>query len=448
MFELRGRTNQFCDCLGRRDFLQAGFLGLGGLSLGNLLRARATAAPRHGGTTGTKKSTSVILVWLGGGPPHIDTWDMKPEAPLEVRGEFSPIDTCLPGLSFCEHLPHSARVMDRCALIRSMTHGDADHASASHYLLTGHEPSLVGKSNEMPSYGSITAKECGPRRPGLPAYVAIPEPPGSGYAGFLGQAYNPFAVGGDPNDPAYRIRDLSTGDDLGLGRIEDRISLLSRLDKLRRAADNSGAMAGLDAFHHQAFDMITSTAAQKAFDLAQESPATRDRYGRSTFGQSLLLARRLVEAGVTFVTVKNNGWDTHQNNFRTMRNEKLPEIDRPWAALVEDLYERGLDRDTLVILMGEFGRSWFITPPTSGREHWPQCYSLLVAGGGMKVGQVIGKSDRKGAYPADRPVTPEDFLQTVYGFLGIDSSIEYLSSDGARPFKLLNGGRRITELTG
>lgn len=442
MLEFLGRSNNFCDST-RRDFLQAGFLGLAGLTLGDLLRARA-AGPDLGTA---KKNTSVLLVWLGGGPSHIDMWDMKPEAPLEVRGEYTSIATSLPGMRMCEHMPHSARVMDKCTVIRSMTHGDADHASAAHYLLTGHEPSSVSKSNEMPSYGSIASKECGPRRPGMPAYVAIPEPPGSGYAGYLGQAYNPFAVGGDPSDPAYQVRDLMAAGDVGLDRIEDRIGLLGKLDGMRRAVDAAGVMEGVDAFHRQAYDMVTSRAARNAFDLNQEKPATRDRYGRSSFGQSLLLARRLVESGVTFVTVKNNGWDTHQRNFLTLRNEKLPEIDAPWGALIDDMHERGLLQDTLVILMGEFGRSWFISPPTSGREHWPQCYSLVVAGGGMKMGQVIGASDRKGAYPIDRPVTPEDFLQTVYSFLGIDSQKEYIGA-AARPFKILRSGRVIKELTG
>ncbi|MCE9603728.1 MAG: DUF1501 domain-containing protein [Planctomycetia bacterium] len=443
MLEFLGRKNRFCDAVDRRDFLQAGFLGLAGLSLGDLLRARAAnPAP-----AATKKSTSVILVWLGGGPSHIDMWDMKPDAPLEVRGEYASIATSLPGVRICEHMPHSARVMDKCALIRSMTHGDADHASAAHYLLTGHEPSSISKSNEMPSYGSIASKECGARRAGVPAYVAIPEPPGSGYAGYLGQAYNPFIVGGDPSDPAYQVRDLMTAGNLGLDRIEDRIGLLNRLDGLRRTVDNSGVMEGLDAFHHKAFEMITSPAAQRAFDLNQESAQVRDRYGRTTFGQSMLLARRLVEAGVTFVTVKNNGWDTHQRNFTTLRNDKLPEIDRPWGTFIDDMYERGLMDDTLVVLMGEFGRSWFITPPTSGREHWPKCYSLVVAGGGMKMGQVIGASDSRGAFPFDRPVTPEDFLQTVYGFLGIDTQKAYVN-DADRPFTILSGGRRIAELVG
>lgn len=440
MLEFKGKQSRFCDG-GRRSFLRAGTMAFGGMSLGTLLKARAAQAAA--GKPG--KKTSVILVWLGGGPSHLDMYDMKPEAPVEIRGEFNPIPSSLTGQFVSEHLPYTSKQIHKCSLLRSVTHGDADHASAAHYLLTGYEPTKVSTFNEMPSYGSIAAKACGPRKPGVPAYVAVPEPPGGGMAAYLGAAYNPFAVGGDPNSPGYQVRDIAKNSSLTFERLQDRSALRAQLDSLRKEVDNSGLMEGLDVFHQQAFEMVSNATAQQAFDLSRESSRTRDAYGRTSFGQSLLLARRLVEAGVTFVTVKNNGWDTHNYNFRTLRDEKLPELDRPFAALIEDMHARGLLEETLVIQMGEFGRSWFVTQQTMGREHWPKCYSVLLAGGGLKMGQVIGTSDSRGAFPIDRPITPEDLLATMYKVLGIDTQTEYLNA-ALRPFKILNSGKPIREL--
>jgi pimeloyl-ACP methyl ester carboxylesterase len=441
VLDVIGQKDRFCDGRSRRSFLRAGFLGLAGLSLADVLRVRA-AQPRS-----QVKDTSVILVWLGGGPSQLDMWDLKPNAPEDIRGEFHPIATDLKGCMLSEHLPFSAQQMRHCALLRSLTHGDADHASAGHYLLTGYEPTTRSGVNEMPSYGSIVAKECGARQRGLPAYVAIPEPPGCGKAAYLGAAYDPFAVGGDPSEANYSVRDVSLPGSLSIERINDRRALLKQLDTMRRDADRLGPMNGLDIFQQQAVEMVASPHSQRAFDLSRETEQTRDRYGRTSFGQSMLLARRLTEAGVTFVTVKNNGWDTHNHNFTTLRDQKLPELDRPWAALVEDLHERGMMDRTLVILMGEFGRSWFVTRQTSGREHWPQCYSAIVAGGGLRMGQVIGASDSRAAYPADRPIKPEDLLATMYHVLGVDPDTTYLTGSN-RPIKVLNTGRPIAELIG
>jgi hypothetical protein len=299
----------------------------------------------------------------------------------------------------------------------------------------------------MPSYGSIVAKERGPRRAGLPAYVAIPEPPRSAAAAYLGAAYNPFAVGGDPAQENYTVRNLTLPDDVGLDRFEDRRQLLAALDGVRRQRDQHPLAVGRDAFNQKAFEMLTGPGTQAAFDLGREDARVRERYGRTTFGQGLLLGRRLVEAGVTFVTVKNNGWDTHSDNFNTLKNNKLPELDRAWSALLQDIHERGLNRNVLVILLTEFGRSWFINRGNAGREHWPQCNSVLLAGGGLRVGQVVGRSDARAAYPRDRPLTPEDLLATMFQVLGIDPNIEYLN-DTQRPIKILGKGEPIQELVG
>ncbi len=424
----------------RRDFVKAGVLGLTGLSIADVLRARAAEPAKA-------KDTAVIMVWLGGGSSHIDMWDLKPDAPEEVRGEFNPISSSLTGVQVGEYLPMSAKCMDKISLVRSVTHKDSDHASASHYMLTGYEPTTGLPANEAPSIGSIVAKERGPRRAGMPGYVAVPEPPRSSLAAYLGVQYNPFSVGGDPGKEGYSVRDLIMPDGMSLARLDDRRKLLSEVDGFRREADRSGLMDGLDSFNQKAFEMVTSPAAQKAFDLTLETDKTRDRYGRTTFGQSMLLARRLIESGVTFVTVKNNGWDTHQHNFKTLKDSKLPEFDRPWSALVEDVHARGLAKNTLVVLFTEFGRSWFVSKPTSGREHWPQCNSILFTGGGLKIGQVIGASDAKAAFPKERPITPEDVISTVYHVLGVDQNIEYMN-DAKRPVKILNDGTPIRELVG
>ncbi len=427
----------------RRDFLGAGLLGFFGLTAADVLRGRAARAA----SGRPVKDTSVLLVWLGGGSSHIDMWDLKPDAPAEIRGEFQPIATNLPGVDISEHLPLSAKQMNRCALLRSVTHDDRDHASASHYLLTGHEPTSILNANETPSCGSVVARERGPRRAGLPAYVAIPEPPRSGQAGYLGAAYNPFAVGGDPAQEDYSVRNLSLSNGFPLDRLADRRRLLTALDDTRRHYEQSPQFAARDAFNEKAFDMIASPTTQAAFDLRREDVRTRARYGSTTFGQGLLLGRRLVEAGVTFVTVKNNGWDTHSDNFNTLKNQKLPELDRTWSALLQDVYDRGLDRNVLVILLTEFGRSWYINRGNAGREHWPQCNSIVLAGGGLRMGQVVGRSDSKAAWPKDRPITPEDLLATMYHFLGIDPGIEYLS-EARRPIKVLGSGKPIEELLG
>jgi hypothetical protein len=442
MLNLTSGRYRTCDGLSRRNFLKAGVLGLTGLTLGDVLRLRAEQAASGQAV----KDTNVILIWKGGGPSHLDMWDLKPEAPAEYRGEFKPIATNVPGIQVSEHLPLSARQMDKFAIVRSVTHPDAGHESASHYLLTGYRPTNDIPAQEMPSYGSITAKERGPRKPGVPAYVAVPQAPRSTASAYLGVAYNPFSVGADPNSADFSVRNLTLPNGISMGRLENRRKLLQSIDTIRRDFDQTGLMDGLDAFTRKAFEMVTSPAAQKAFAIGQESTSTRDLYGRNQVGQSMLLARRLIEAGVTFVTVSAGGWDTHANNFEALKKTKLPQFDVAWSALVQDLHARGMLQNTLVLVWGEFGRTPRINT-NAGRDHWPGAMSVVVAGGGWKMGQAIGVTDARAEYPKERPITPEDVLASMYSHLGIDPNVEY-RNEAQRPLKILNSGEPIRELVG
>jgi len=442
MLEITGGEYRGCDGVSRRRFLRAGVLGLTGLSLADMLRLRAARAE----SGQPARDTSVILIWKGGGPSHLDMWDLKPDAPVEYRGEFKPIATNVPGIEVGEHLPLSAKVMDKFAIVRSVTHPDSGHESASHYLLTGYRPTNDIPAQEMPSYGSITSRMRGPRRPGLPAYVAVPTAPRSASAGYLGVAYNPFSVGSDPNQDNFSVRNLTLPGGISLDRLQNRRGLLESIDTLRRDSDRSGLMDGLDAFTRKAFEMVTSPAAQRAFAIDKEETATRELYGRTKLGQSLLMARRLVEAGVTFVTVDAGGWDTHANNFESLKSKKLPEFDRAWAGLMQDMAQRGLMQDTLVLVWGEFGRTPRINKD-AGRDHWPGAQSVVLAGGGMTMGQAIGSSDARAELPRERPLTPEDVLATMYAHLGIDGEQEF-RNEAQRPLKILSGGTPIRELVG
>lgn len=425
----------------RRGVLRSGVLGLAGLSLADILRFRAEA----GSGTATR-DTSVILIWKGGGPSHIDLWDLKPEAPAEYRGEFKPIATNVEGISIGELLPLSARQMEHFSIVRSVTHPDSGHESASHYLLTGYRPTNDIPAQEMPSYGSIAARVRGPRRPGLPAYVTLPKTPRSAGAGYLGVAYNPFDLGGDPNSERFSVRNLTLPSGIDLGRLGGRRRLLDAIDTFRRDSDRSGLMDGLDAFTLKAFEMVTGPSARKACAIAEEDMATRDLYGRNPLGQAMLLARRLVEAGVTFVTVDAGGWDTHANNFERLKSKNVPPFDQAWAALMQDMHRRGLFQDTLVLVWGEFGRTPRINPG-AGRDHWPGAQSVVLAGGGFGMGQVIGTTDAKAEAPRDRPITPEDVLATMYHHLGIDTEQEF-DNEAKRPLRILNSGEPIRELLG
>jgi hypothetical protein len=428
--------------LTRRNLLRVGALGLTGLTLADRLRLRA-AAGTETGDRGTV-DTAVILVWLSGGPSHIDTYDPKPDAPAEFRGEFHPIATCVPGIQFSEHLPLQARLMDRVAIVRSAAHTNGGHGMGAHWMMTGYVPSVETTDNLNPSCGSVAARLRGARTPSLPAYVCLPDRGPCANAAYLGVAYNPFTPGGDPSDPEFQVRNLRPPPRVDARRLESRRALLGDLDTLRRDVDIAGSAEGYDRFYRDAMEIVTGPACRDAFDIGKEDPRLRDRYGRNPVGQSALLARRLVEAGVTFATVTFDGWDTHGNNFQELKGNLLPRYDQAVATLIEDLHERGLDRKVLIVAMGEFGRTPRINDQ-AGRDHWPGAMSVLYSGGGLKMGQVVGATDAKGEAPKLRPIGPQDILATVYHTLGIDYRREFRDG-GQRPIPVLNDGRPIAEL--
>ncbi len=440
MLEVNGPGYRCCDGVTRRSFLRVGFLGLAGLTLADHLRLRAAAAEAGQPT----KDTAVILLWLGGGPSHLDMYDLKPEAPVEFRGEFKPIPTNVPGIQVGEHLPLQARHMDKMAVVRSVMHTNAGHGMGTHWMMTGYVPTIEINDNLNPSCGSVVAKMRGANAPRLPAYVCLPNPPPSANAAYLGVAYNPFSPGDDPSSAGFRVRDLQLPPRLDLDRFRNRRELLAGVDTLRRDVDTQGTAEGYDRFYRDAFDIVTSADCRRAFDIHQEDPKVRDRYGRDSWGQSTLLARRLVEAGVTYVTVNMGGWDTHSNNFNELKTRLLPRYDRALAALLEDLHDRGLSQKVLVMTYGEFGRTPRINPQ-AGRDHWPGAMSVVLAGGGLKMGQMIGSTDPKAEYPKTRTVGPQDVLATMYHVLGIDFHHEFYDA-ARRPIAILNEGQPIEEL--
>jgi hypothetical protein len=441
MLDLLGPAYRSCDGVSRRGFLKAGFLGLAGLTLADHLRLKAQAADAGKPT----KDTAVILLYMDGGPSHMDIWDLKPEAPVEFRGDFKAISTSAPGMQICEHLPRQARVMDRMAVVRSLSHNNAGHGMGTQWMMTGYVPTVDTTENQYPSCGSITARLRGANAPRLPAYVCLPDRAAAGDAAYLGASYNPFTPASDPNDPNFQVRDLQLTPRVDQGRFTDRRHMLKRLDKLRRDVDSRGDAEGYDRFYRDAYDILTSDDTRKAFDINKEEPRLRDRYGRDTFGQGCLLARRLVEAGVTFVTVSTPySWDTHGNNFETLKSTNLPSFDAGVASLVEDLHDRGLGKRVLVVAYGEFGRTPRVNNQ-AGRDHWPGAMSVLMAGGGLKMGQAVGSTDPRGEYPKTRAVGPQDILATMYHVLGIDYRHTFYDA-GQRPVRVLNEGNPIEEL--
>jgi hypothetical protein len=440
----------------RRSLLKAGALGLAGLHLPALLRAEAARRP-------PARARSIIFLNQFGGPSHLDTFDLKPEAPENIRGEFRPIATSVPGTHVCEHLPRLARLADRYALLRAVSHGMRNHNSASYYCLTGVAPPqddirLRDTLDLYPAYGS-TVSRLRPAAAGLPSFVAYPHvlrdgsvTPGQ-HASFLGKTYDPLFFRDDPNGPSFRLPELSLPAWLTPERLQDRRSLLRILDEQSDALETSATARGLEAYYERAFAMLASARVRRAFDLGQEPAPLRERYGRTTYGQSCLLARRLVEAGVRFVTVyfaatigngaaADGGWDTHRHNFSDLRDRLLPVTDRAVSALLEDLGGRGLLTETLVVWMGEFGRSPRIGGNPSfgpdGRDHWPQCYSVLLAGGGVHGGAVHGGSDRQGAYPVHGRARPDDIAATMFAAVGIDPAAEVRDPLG-RPLPVSRG---------
>ncbi|MFM8274830.1 MAG: DUF1501 domain-containing protein [Gemmata sp.] len=426
--------------LNRRSLLKVGALAAGGLTLPGLLKARAA-----GGSAANRKS--VILVWLAGGPSHIDMYDLKPNAPAEVRGEFKPIPTSVSGVQIGEHLPEQAKIMDKFSVVRSAYHTNAGHGMGSQWMQTGYQATIEVNDNIFPSTGAVVAKLKGANEPGLPAYVNLPRKVSFGNAAYLGASYNPFSPDANPTDPSFQVKNLKLPGKVTAERLEARKKLVSDIDTIRRDIDLKGDVAGLDTFYRDALEMVTNTKAQAAFDVNKEPVKLRDRYGRNDLGQCCLLARRLVESGVTFVTVQaGGGWDTHGNNFTELKRKLLPQYDAAVAALIQDLHDRGLSDDVLVMTLGEFGRTPKINKD-AGRDHWPGAMSVVYAGGGLKMGQLIGTTDSTASYPTSKPYTPGSVLSTMYHCLGIDHRHVFYD-DAKRPMPVLNEGDPIRELVG
>ncbi|MBI1372600.1 MAG: DUF1501 domain-containing protein [Phycisphaera sp.] len=443
---LHRKHHRRCDGLARRDFLRIGALGPLGLSLGGLLRAQslmaASGAPSaHAGRRA--KAKSVILVYLGGGMSHHDTFDLKPDAPDDVRGQYNSIKSNVPGLRISEKLPMMAQVMDKVALVRSGAHNNDHHETATNWVLSGRFGSAFG---DYPAIGAVVAHETGFVGRVLPPYVAIPKNPSFswelGRSAYLGGRYESFRAG-DPNDANYKVQDLTPVEPLTDRQTARRKTLLGAIDTLSARVQGDDQVATYDEYHQRAANMILSPEAQAAFDMDREKPEMRDRYGRSTFGQAALLSRRLVERGVKFVTINYGGWDHHGKIFEGL-DKKLPEFDRGFSALIQDLHDTGLLNDTLVVAFGEFGRTPKINKD-AGRDHWGRAASLLFAGGGVRSGFVLGETDRTGTDVTDRPVAPGDVAATIYDALGIDLGTELHTPDG-RPVGILDTGAPVNEL--
>lgn len=440
MLTIEGQRIRCCDGIPRRSFVKIGTLGLGGLTLADMLRLDANAEQEREG----RPQTSVIFLELAGGPTQFETYDPKPDAPAEYRGALQAIETQLPGVYFSELMVEQARIADKLAIIRSIHHNSSSHDPSSHLTQTGYyKKGPKGGPNQFPCIGSVIGKLRGSNSRGIPAYVAVPSIMRNGAAAYAGKSYNPFETGGDPNKDNFTVKNLSLGQGLSLARLDDRKSLLKSLDETRQLLDNEGVVDSIDGFNRQAFDLLTGSAARRAFDVHDEADSVRDLYGRNTVGQSMLLARRLVEAGVTFVTVRVTGWDDHNKLVPSMK-KKGPNYDRGAAALISDLCQRGLDRSVLVVAMGEFGRTPRVNSK-AGRDHWGAVMSVMLAGGGMRMGQIIGASNPKGEVPAAAPYRPESVLATVYRHLNIDPATTLPDYSG-RPRHLLERRELIQEL--
>jgi len=434
---LNNNVSRNCEGVSRRDVLKVGALSFFGLTLPDFLALQSAQAAAASGP----KAEAVILLWCSGGPSHLDTFDPKPDAPSEIRGDFKAISTNVDGIQLSEHLPNTAKVMDKIALVRSLTSSIAAHEQASQYLMTGYRPI---PTLEYPSYGAVVAKELGVRN-SVPPYVAIPDVARAGQSGFIGGGYNAFTVP-DPSGPAFQVRGINLPRGVDDQRIQRRRGFTARMNNRFAQALPDDSVKSVDTFYERAFDLIHSSSAKKAFDVTEEPDALRDRYGRTTYGQGALLARRLVETGARFITISKGGWDTHQQNFQTLSGRLLPELDKAYAGLLTDLSERGMLDKTLVILMGEFGRTPKVNP-RGGRDHWSRCRFAAFAGAGIRGGQVIGKSDKEGGVPAERPVNVEDVSSTIYNALGIDYHKQYMTPTG-RPIHIAAGGTPIKELYG
>jgi uncharacterized protein (DUF1501 family) len=452
--------NSFTFCAGphsRRAFLTAGSLALGGLTLPQLLAAKEKAGEG-------KRDTAVILLYLSGGPSQLETYDLKPDAPLEYRSVFRPISTNVPGMEICELFPRQAKLADKFSLVRSLNHDVGIHSDGGIIVLTGKKPTVLDPTSQSksqhPDFGSVASKIRGLGEHAIPPYVAIPSRMYMTRPTYLGMQHAAFETA-DPSGSGYKPPQLSIST-RNVVALDDRRRLLAQVDRYRRAADASGQLAGTDHFRQLAFQLLTSREAAAAFDLSQEKDSLRDRYGRHLWGQGCLLARRLAEAGtavisLTINTPKNGpdytNWDDHIQNagrpghFGDFMRRRLPYMDEALSALIEDIFDRGLDKRILVVVVGEFGRTPRLSHNSfgTGRDHWPQAYSALVSGGGLKMGQVIGATNSKAEYPTERPYSPQDLLHTVYRHLGIDPQLTFPDLN-QRPVRILEEGHGIKEL--
>lgn len=450
-----GQSARYCDGISRRSFVQLGVAGMASAGLSDVLRAAGSANP-------DRKDRSAILIWLDGGPSHLDLYDMKPDAPAEYRGIWQPVRTNVPGIEITELFPKQAKVADKFSIVRSLYHDTGDHFAGGHRMLTTKDMGVSGAATagKFPSLGSVIAQQLGPRHRSMPAYAAVPVAssiglvPGYFGGNWLGGQYDPFQTGGDPNSANFKIDNLNMHAGLTLERLQYRRTLVSDLDRLSRTVDASGQFVVRDRFDEDAYDFITGDRARKAFDLSTEDEKLRDRYGRHSWGQSTLLARRLVEAGTRFVTVHYGGWDHHWDLKSGMENY-LPQVDSAVSALFEDLDQRGMLESTMVILCGEFSRTPRMNdggnggPPlskgTPGRDHWGAAMFCLLGGGGIKGGTIVGSTDSNGTRPVTRAVRPEHIHATIYKALGIDPALQLLDHRG-RPTAMLEDPTPIGEL--
>jgi hypothetical protein len=423
MLTLWGARQRFCDGITRRSFLRIGAFGAG-LTLAELLRLRATAgAP--------SSAKAAIMIYLPGGPSHMDMYDLKPEAPAEFRGEFKPIPTNVPGVQICEHFPLQAQMWDKLAVVRSLVSVE-EHSDA--LVMTGFSEN-ANRTAHHPSFGAVMSRLRGSRGSDVPPFVSLRGMSPGTEPGYLGIAHRPFT----PDGPGLQNLRLAGGVDAP--RMEDRKSLLAGFDDVRRDIDATGTMRGLDAFATRAFDMVASGTVRKALDLSHEEPRSRDRYKGV---EQFLTARRLIEAGVGCVTLAVGGWDTHSANFKTLRKQ-LPEVDRGIANLIQDLHDRGMENDVVTVMWGEFGRTPKVNTSDAGRDHWPSAMSALVAGGGLRMGQAVGATSARGEYPKDRKYNVPQLLSTLYQAIGIDPSQTFPNSNG-RPMYVLDEREPVTEL--
>jgi hypothetical protein len=437
-----------CQGISRRDTLQ---LGLGGLLAGGLVGAlRASALGADSAAAARRRAKACILIWMDGGPSHYETFDPKPDAPVEIRGQFDAIDTNVSGIRFSQHMQKLAACADKFAVVRSIRHDQGNHGAGNHYMMTGAPPRIpVGCGAFVsfhPSLGSAVAREVG-APPGLPAYFSLPSMSRSGGPNFLGAQYAPFVVSDDPNSSSFRIRDVAIPRGIVEDRFQNRKALRASVDRLPRIPEDAAAdpVRDVEKFYEQGYQLVTSPQAQKAFDIQREPDSVRERYGRNGFGQRALLARRLVEAGVPFITLNDGGWDHHTDLFNAY-NKRMPAWDNTVATLIQDLDERGMLDSTMVIALGEFGRTPKINKD-AGRDHWSNAMSVLFAGGGTPGGQVIGATDDKGYAAVERVLSPENFVSTIYTKLGMNPDKMYYTHEG-RPVHLVSDATPISELMG